>query len=1564
MASVESKRHSRRNTVSTKKHRRSVVSEFTNKVTEIDEPTILNLTNYKKDDPNFNAAIYANFNEFYKQINTQLDTEIKQNKGFIIQAFSIKDEFRKELKSIEDSYNDMYLKPIKPEEFYDGKYPQFLKHMFNKSYKVYEKYEEELGLPNDKYENPVRIEDQTDEQIFETLKLRIDGLKQCQISPQTSIDEKKYYEIEYERELDSYNKLASDDTISFAEKVAKQCKNIFYNLDSLEKYQSSITKDSNETYITRLKKFFYDNPDEELYARTFLPESCFDNVDGKFTINFDKVKELLKSGDRDFRQFVFGFYSDSILDNIRQLKPFLYEAGGMIYKDNYNSSCNQLVNWSLFLNMLYCRCGVSNTEPLCPARFNITLRSSLSTSLSRKSITKQNTTKNTNESFHKTVQDGYETITFDIRDKLPLTDIFDGEPDTNAEFMGIIAIKYYHEETNEVRIWYFFVFKNNDLTNSSRQNTNTGVRDKVILCNYRLRQINMFALFEKHNVTHYELLHYINLANKKTPGSRTLYFYKSLSTYHQDKQNKTETIFISRRDDLEKIPFLTDLQLTKVEIKMKDIPGNYHTIPKTNISIKYNTINPEKLSMINALHSGGNNLLPIKIKTTFDEKKLYFSYLVLSKNYINFLDSLEAVENIGWYNDDIDKNFISPDREKIYKYLKNTYPYLLVDARDSSFKYKTNSKYDNTDNTDKYVNKNYIIPKYKPLGTDFFIINELFQKHKLFNLLNNKTSLDNSILYVGSSLSLLEYLSYSKYNFTSITNILTLSHNYYANLVDEWSKYINNVSSIYKVNNINYNDSIYNIINPPNLASNITKTNNIVYWNVTRIINGVGKYNSYYNIPIYISGILFSLQHLITGGTLVFTIENVIYKHTADIILIIAQYFEEWHFFYPELYNKYKRNGVFIIFKNFKGITAKDVEYLQNLLDKVKHIYDNDANDFNIHNLELRKKIHISRQPIPKEPNQNIISFLDYDIDNKIYDTFRLFNDSRYMEQLIYITKMINALSSSDRDKYLDMKLPTSDQITASILYCKKYDIPYFDKYNTFKMDAFISKNILSEMYGLNEPILYKFKTPFKTYISDKIILNPKLDHLSRKHDSILKTIQSSSRSSFKKIRKTKKHVKTVTSRVLSRRDTIGKLFRDLFSSNKQSTRHSYDKSHKSINSTRKNRSVLKRSNISLLNTIFPSNNQIIQVGRLIDSRRDFTKSISKYDSQTWLYDELKELFRYYKGKGNKRNVDNLDIMVQEKLGDKSISQAWLKMYEIISECELVPTTQKGTFHSFHICEAPGTFINCINNYIRTKTQYSNYEWHSQSLNPKLKLARIKDQFGLIDRHLERWDYGADKTGDITQVKNIKYYKQQVAKRPPIQLMTSDCGLEWGNPKYELVAFASYVAILNILPVGGTMLYKIMSPIDLPLLWNLIYITFTNFKDMYFFKPVQNSQSREFYIVAKNYLGTDQKVLDKLLDIVDKWSKLEKSDYKAKWIEELDLFGDQYPEEFVAQVITISERLSQNYVNSIERIIYYMDNNDILGDDYKKHIEKYIREKNEDWIRKYKPRKIDNKSIL
>ena len=264
-------------------------------------------------------------------------------------------------------------------------------------------------------------------------------------------------------------------------------------------------------------------------------------------------------------------------------------------------------------------------------------------------------------------------------------------------------------------------------------------------------------------------------------------------------------------------------------------------------------------------------------------------------------------------------------------------------------------------------------------------------------------------------------------------------------------------------------------------------------------------------------------------------------------------------------------------------------------------------------------------------------------------------------------------------------------------------------------------------------------------------------------------------------------------------------------SSKYKSLKHKSSKYKSSKYKSKKTSKKLKHTMMSLEDAIFESNNSIEQVGRLMDVRKDFTKS-----NPNELYDTLKEKLRFYKGPGkikHIRNVEELHLTLSKRLNNFNISQAWIKMYEIIMDCDLVPTNRKGSFKSFHICEAPGTFISCINHYIHTKTQYNSYEWKSQSLKPKgakSKSDTVGDTYGFIKKYPNHWDFGIDDTGDITNIENIKYYSK-MAKEMNINLMTSDCGLPWGDPKYLQVAYASYVSLLYSLPKNGTLLYKILN---------------------------------------------------------------------------------------------------------------------------------------------------------
>ena len=663
-----------------------------------------------------------------------------------------------------------------------------------------------------------------------------------------------------------------------------------------------------------------------------------------------------------------------------------------------------------------------------------------------------------------------------------------------------------------------------------------------------------------------------------------------------------------------------------------------------------------------------------------------------------------------------------------------------------------------------------------------------------------------------------------------------------------------------------------------------------------------------------------------------------------------------------------KQSGVFGIFKGYKGIPIDDLKILENIFEKlIKQYPNNMIEKFNIYDNELRKQFNITKSPLDKR-YKYIDGFLNIQKNSKLYfDIYKEiidFNDTIYFHRFTYAKQLLYIYNNNILEK-----LPTPDQIISSITYCRKYNIPFNDKYTKDKLNNVTSKIILNDMYGLQQPILHKFKTPFQTYIVNKIVLNPKfkLKSSNKSTTSIFKTIYSHSKRGTSNInKKYKSKTRTTKTRTTKTRTTKTRttnlFFNDLFSSNisKKSSRKSC-KSCKSCKSQPK--TLFSRTDLSLDKALFNSNNSIVQVGRMIDSRKDFTKANPNED-----YDNFKEKFRYYRSKG-KDKQNNLNIIVQKILGDYSISQAWLKMYEIIVECDIVPVNKLGIFRSFHFCEAPGTFINCLNNYIYTKTKFNNFEWLAQSLHPRI--AKIKDEYGIIKRHPKNWDWGADKTGDISNPDNIKYYSKIIKlfnmnnttnmtnMNIPF-LITSDAGLEPEDPKYPLVAYSSYLAILYSIPINGIMVYKIKdTPLDIPLIWNLIFITYTNFKEMYFFKPIQNSQSREFYIIAKGYLGTiDQNILDYLLMQIDNFDK------KTFQQPDTDLFNDMYPEEFIVQLSNIYDKLASNYCNSIERILFYVDNKELLGEDYIKHIKNYVQEKNEEWIKKYKIRRLEKNKIL
>ena len=78
---------------------------------------------------------------------------------------------------------------------------------------------------------------------------------------------------------------------------------------------------------------------------------------------------------------------------------------------------------------------------------------------------------------------------------------------------------------------------------------------------------------------------------------------------------------------------------------------------------------------------------------------------------------------------------------------------------------------------------------------------------------------------------------------------------------------------------------------------------------------------------------------------------------------------------------------------------------------------------------------------------------------------------------------------------------------------------------------------------------------------------------------------------------------------------------------------------------------------------------------------------------------------------------------------------------------------------------------------------------------------------------------------------------------------------------------------------------------------------------------------------------------------------------------EVDLFNDEYPEEFVVQILEISKKLADNWSFTIQKQIYYNDNLDYLDKAFIKTAQDYIKEKNLDFIKKYKLHLLTNPNL-
>jgi hypothetical protein len=349
---------------------------------------------------------------------------------------------------------------------------------------------------------------------------------------------------------------------------------------------------------------------------------------------------------------------------------------------------------------------------------------------------------------------------------------------------------------------------------------------------------------------------------------------------------------------------------------------------------------------------------------------------------------------------------------------------------------------------------------------------------------------------------------------------------------------------------------------------------------------------------------------------------------------------------------------------------------------------------------------------------------------------------------------------------------------------------------------------------------------------------------------------------------------------------------------------------------------VVKRSNNRnrLLHSEFNDIRRQIESNLFVIKRQiDYVSDLDKYAKVTDLFKISNRVLKYS----------------AQKIIGQPVSQAFLKMCELLHHTELVSTKK---IDVFHLCEAPGQFILAFQHYCDHKK--IDYKWTATTLkkNDDGTLARIFDTYGLIRKYPTQWVYGADDTGNITHLVNIRSFAKK-----QYDIVTSDCGLpteEFGFQEEQLLQInhGQLTAMLLCLKVGGNCVFKTFLPLIFPLNLSLFHILYIHFEKVIYFKPSLNPSSSEIYVLGINFKGLSKPVEDALCHVVQRFNP-------NQWL------FTTFEKDFIKFHIEAVQACIENTKKSIYRsILMYHYYNPKEHDELLKRIQ---HKEGDAWIKKY-----------
>jgi 23S rRNA U2552 (ribose-2'-O)-methylase RlmE/FtsJ len=287
----------------------------------------------------------------------------------------------------------------------------------------------------------------------------------------------------------------------------------------------------------------------------------------------------------------------------------------------------------------------------------------------------------------------------------------------------------------------------------------------------------------------------------------------------------------------------------------------------------------------------------------------------------------------------------------------------------------------------------------------------------------------------------------------------------------------------------------------------------------------------------------------------------------------------------------------------------------------------------------------------------------------------------------------------------------------------------------------------------------------------------------------------------------------------------------------------------------------------------------------------------------------------------------NLARYIKNKHHIDSCSNGFVKLWEIYNRFDIFDN-KSTNIKTFHMCEAPGQWIRATKYYIEKNYGETMHEWRANSLNPNSEINISKfsnifgDTYGMLRDNPDKWIFGADDTGDITTVRNIKWYTMYMKEFKP-DVITGDAGLNVAESTLYMLHkldFAQYVMAVTsgatacvIKTFGPFMGMNDDTKISSGYFTNLLYLYILSYDKVYLYKPYTSSQqSTEFYIIGKGYKKIDDISINKLHEMLDTFE--ENQTFFEK---------DEIPDYIIDQIASFHDGLVQNFVIGLEKEYFF-----------------------------------------